>query len=734
MKINPFAFSVYGVLALGGLAWAQQPATPSALCVDEAQVPHPLFRSTGYPSWSAMTPKQAIEDTEAAVLIARRELGAITALAPEQMTFRNTFIAYGEAVVHLEQSQQYLHHLTAVTDNQTLQQVQGYLMGALHQFDAELMQNDRLWQTLKIAAAQPWVQQLSAEEQRIVSQTLQHFIHGGANLTPEQKQRKAAINTELGMLAMKYGNNIKASTASWSWLVTDKSALRGIPENRLALAEAEARARGLSSAENPAWLLTLTNGLAQDAVRYCNVAETRRQCWEATKSIGTAGEYDNAPIVARMIALRAEYAQLIGYANYADMKAADRMVENGRAAMSFVDNLLNELKPTFEAENAKLLEYVSRLKNEEVTALEPWDELKYSSMMAGEQFAFNTSSIRPYLEKDRVVAGLLNLCGSLFGVTYREIPTACVQTGQEIPAGCVEVWHPDVKLYAVHDAATGELLGSFYMDLLARKGKRPGAWCMPLRVGKTADDGTMTEPHLAALMASFNQPAPGQPVLFSHPELQILFHEFGHMMHYMLGRTQYRRQGSPSVAWDFAELPSQLLENLAWQPAVLSQIAYHYQTGEAYPADLLGKLAASRSFMPATGNMRSLTVAKLDLALHMDYEKSFAGKELDAASSELLAPWTPPYSVTPPSVVRNLLHCFQGGYAAGYYSYKWSENLSADAFMHIQQNGMLNPEIWQHYRKTILEPGDSKPAAQIYRDFLGREPNSAALLHSQNLQ
>lgn len=697
----------------------------------ESQIAHPLFRKAGYPSWSSMTPQQAVEDTEAAVQIARRELAAIAALTPEQMTFRNTFIAYGEAVVHLEQSQQYLHHLTAVTGNRMLQQVQGYLMGALHQFDAELMQNDALWQALKTASEQPWVQDLSAEEQRIVRQTVQHFIHGGANLSPEQKQRKAAINTELGKLAMMYGNNISASTAAWSWLVTDKEVLRGIPENRLALAEAEARARGLSTDEKPAWLLTLTNGVAQDAVRYANVADTRRKCWEATKSIGAAGKYDNAPIVARMIELRHEYARLIGYDNYADMKAANRMVEDGAAALAFVDGVLQELKPAFDAENAKLLEYVSQLKNEKVTQLEPWDETKYTSMMAGQHFAFNTSSIRPYLEKDKVIEGLFNLCGHLFGVTYRAVPTQCVESVAALAAGNAEVWHPDVRLYAVHDAATGELLGSFYMDLLARQGKRPGAWCMPLRIGKTGADGSMAEPHLAALMASFNPPAPGQPVLFSHPELQILFHEFGHMMHYMLGRTRYRRQGSPTIAWDFAETPSQLLENLAWQPAVLSQFAFHYQTGEPYPADLLGKLAASRSFMPATSHMRSLTVAKLDLELHMNYEKHFAGKELDAASSELLAPWTAPFSVTPPSVMRNLLHCFQGGYAAGYYSYKWSEALSADAFNHIQEKGMLNPEVWQHYRKTILEPGDSKPAAQIYRDFLGREPNPAALLHAK---
>lgn len=711
---------------------AQQPATAEAAVA--AEVKHPLFCSSAYPEWSAMTPAQALADTDAAVRIARSRLAAICALSPEQMTFENTFIAYGDAVAHLEQTQQYLHHLTAVTDNRTLLQVQGMLMGALHQFDAELMQNDSLWGALKTAAAQPWVQQLAPEQQRIVKQTIQHFIHGGAELTPEQKARKAAINTELGKLAMMYGNNIKASTAAWSLLVTDSAQLRGIPEGRLAAAEAEARARGLSTPEAPAWLITLSNGLAQDAVRYCNVAETRRKCWEGMASVAAAPPYDNAPIIARIIELRQEYAQLIGYANYADMKAANRMVADGKAALAFVDGLLAELKPAFDRENAQLLEYISQLKNEKVTALDPWDEMKYASMMAGEKFAFNTSSIRPYLEKERVLKGLFDLCSQLFGVTYREIPTACLQPGETLPEGAAEVWHPEVRLYAVHDARTGEHLGSFYMDLISRPGKRPGAWCMPLRIGNCAEDGSMAVPHLAALMAGFNPAAPGQPVLFSHPELQILFHEFGHMMHYMLGRTRYRRQGPPAIAWDFAELPSQLLENWAWQPEVLATIAYHYETGEPYPMELAQKLAASRSFMPATGHMRSLCVAKLDLELHMNYAAHFAGKELDTASTALVQEWTAPFSVHRPTLLRNLLHCFQGGYAAGYYSYKWSETLSADAFSRFRSGGLFSAELGAQYRKCILEPGDSKPAEQIYRDFMGRDPNPDALLEAQGLK
>ena len=736
MKKSVLTSALMAALCLGGLSYAQgnEDARKAAYVAAVQGNYHPLFRSAEYPRWSAMTPNQAVIDTEAAVLIARRELVALCALTPEQMTFENTFIAYGDAVAQLEQSQQFLHHLTAVKDDRALQQVLGYLMGALHQFDAELMQNDRLWQVLKTASLQPWVKELRPEQQRIVEQTVQHFIHGGAELSPEQKNRKAAINTELGMLAMKYGNNIKAAMAECALVFTDVNELRGIDASRLAVAAADAQARGLSTPEKPAWVLTFTNGLVQDAIRSCNVAETRRKCWEASKYIAAEGKYDNAPVIARMMELRQEYAQLIGYDNYADMKAANRMVKDGHAALAFVDGLLAELKPAFDEENARLLQYISRLKNEEVTTLDPWDELKYSSMMAGEHFAFNTASIRPYLERERVVQGLFELCSRLFGVTYKEVPTLCPKNGEAVPEGVAEVWHPEVKLYAVYDSASGEHLGSFYLDLVARQGKRQGAWCMPITVGNCTDEGNIEMPHLAALMASFNRPAPGEPVLFSHPELQILFHEFGHMMHYMLGRTRYRRQSSPCIAWDFAELPSQLLENWAWQPEVLATFAFHHKTGEAYPEELLKKLAASRSFMPATNHLRSLSVAKLDLEMHLHYAEKFANKSLDEVCAEMLAPWTAPFTVSQPSVMRNLLHCFQGGYAAGYYSYKWSETLSTDAFLRFKKDGLFNAETGAAYRKEILEPGDSKPAAEIYRNFMGREPDPDALLKSQGLK
>lgn len=725
MKNSFLSKLLCAVLAVNVIAGAQ---TDAPQLTADQKVEHPLFRTQLYPAWSAITPKQAMIDTEAAMRIALQQFDAICRLTPEEMTFENTFLAYGEAVAELEQTQQYLHHIVAVTGDPAIQQVQSYLMGALTQFDAQLMQNERLWWVIKTASEQPWVQHLAPEQKLIVDQTVLHFKHSGADLTPEQKKRKAEINLQLGQLAMKYGRNVQDASAEWYLLITNPDELRGLPPARMAVAEAEARARGFSTPEKPAWLITINSGLAQDVVATCNVAETRRKCWYGLKCPGAGTKYDNAPVIAAIMALRQEYAQLIGYQNYADMKAATRMMKSGQAALDFVDGMMSELKPAFDKENAMLLEYMSQLMNEPVTQINPWDERKYASMMAGEHYAFNTASVRPYFEKERVVQGLFSLCGNLFGVTFSEVPTAYVTRGQQAPADCAEVWHPDVKLYAVHDTATGQHLGSFYLDLHPRKGKRNGAWCMPLRMGDAQ------EPHLAALVANFGTAAPGQPVLFSHPELQIFFHEFGHMMHYMLGRARYRRQCSPAVAWDFAEMPSLLLENWAWEPAVLATFAFHYETGEPIPPEYLQKLAASRHFMPATNHMRSLCVAKLDLEMHMHYAEKFAGKDLDAAAAEMLAPYTAPFSVQVPCIMRNLLHCFQGGYAAGYYTYKWSETLAADAYSRFRKEGIFNPQTGAEYRKVILEPGASRPADVIFREFIGRDVNPEALFESQGLK
>ncbi len=290
-----------------------------------------------------------------------------------------------------------------------------------------------------------------------------------------------------------------------------------------------------------------------------------------------------------------------------------------------------------------------------------------------------------------------------------------------------------MRIFKVVDKATGNHLGSFYVDLFPRDVKRAGAWVQPMKYGEPAAHGKPHGPHLALLAGNLTPAADGKPALFSHYDVQVVFHEFGHMMHCMLGDAKVKSHMGTSVAWDFVELPSQLTENWTWEPESLALISRHHETGEALPAELVEKLRASRTFMPGTSMMSQLCVGKLDLEMHINYAGKFEGKPLDAATDALLDPWRVPSSVKSPSLMRNLSHCISGGYAAGYYSYKWAKVLAADAWTRFLKEGILNPAVGADFRRTILEHGDSRPAAELYRDFMQRDPDPDALLRSAGL-
>ena len=297
----------------------------------------------------------------------------------------------------------------------------------------------------------------------------------------------------------------------------------------------------------------------------------------------------------------------------------------------------------------------------------------------------------------------------------------------------MEVWHPEVRLFEVRDNKSGAHLGSFYLDLFPRATKRGGAWVQPIHYGTPAHDGKPHTPHLALLAGNLSAAGKETPALFSHRDVETIFHEFGHMMHVMLGNTELRSHCGTSVAWDFVELPSQMNENWTWEPEGMATYAVHYKTGEPIPENYVRKMQDVRFFFPAHDNMGQLCIAKLDLEMHMNYAEKFRGRDLDAASAELLDSWRTPMTVQPPSIMRNLTHCISGGYAGAYYSYKWAEVLAADVYTRFLKEGIMNPAVGAAYREEILSKGDSKPAAELYRNFMGRDPNPDALLQKQGL-
>lgn len=722
-------------LGMAGLApvQAQQAAAPAPAETAAVAATHPFIDWQSYPRWSQMTPEQGLADIRFGLQVARERVAALCALNEGEMTYDNTFGAYERLTEDLDQADTLLHHLASVMDTPELRKVQETLIPELSAFSAEMSANARLWEVVKQAATRPWVKQISAEKQRFVKQTVDSFMDGGADLPQEKKAHLAKLREEASQLSLQFSKNVLDATNAWELVITDKSKLAGMSDAWLDMAAAAAAERGYGTPENPQWLVTLDPSSVIEVLKNCECGETRRLCWQGRTSVGKEAPYDNAPVVARMMELRREIADVLGFGSYADLTTARRMVGSGAAAMSFVDGMMQKVKPAFERECSDLLAFANGKTGRKDDKMNPWDIAYFSHLYAKELYDFDQELLRPYQMEENVRRGMFSIAEHLYDVRFEELPTVCLKPGEELPEGKIEVWHPDVRLFAVYDNKTGAHLGSFYLDLYPRASKRAGAWVLGMRHGEPAANGKPHAPHLATICGNLSAPVGDKPALFSHYDVETLFHEFGHMMHQMLGDAELVSHMGTSVAWDFVELPSQLNENWTWEPEGIATYARHYETGEPIPAELVQKLQAGRFFMPATDNMSQLRIAKLDLEIHVNYNEKFKGRPLDDACEELLEPWRMPMTQPTPSIFRSLTHCMSGGYAAGYYSYKWAEVLAADAFTRFRKEGVMNAETGAAYRESILSKGDSKPAAALFRDFMGRDPNPDALLQIQGL-
>ncbi len=736
MMMTPRLFTSLACLLAFGAVHAAEPAPASvpAATLSPAVSSHPYLDKALYPQWSRMTPQQGLADIRLGLEMAKRNMEAICSVEPGAETYENTFAAFERMDEAMYNGYGYFSLLCSMMDSPERREVQESLIPEISAFASSITANERLWAVIKRAASAPWVKELSAERQRYVQQVVDSFRDSGADLSPEGKARQAAIMQELSQLSNQYARNILDATAAWQLVVSDPAELDGCNQAWMDAARAAAAEKGLGTEDDPRWLVTLAYTSYGEVMRNCHVEATRRQCWEGQASIGKGGAYDNEAIVARVMQLRRELATLLGFETYADLTTAHRMVPSGSAAMAFIDGLMQSVKPAFERECAEMLEYVSARKGGKVEALNPWDRSYYRHQLSRERFSFDPEQLRPYFPCDHVLKGLFSIFEGMYAVRLSEIPTVCLQPGEACPEGKVEVWHPEVRLFKVVDAASGDHLGSFYIDLFPREVKRAGAWVHPLKYGEPAANGRPHTPHLALLAGNMSPAsAEGGPALFSHYDVQVIFHEFGHMMHCMLGDTGVKAHMGTSVAWDFVELPSQLLENWTWEPESLALISRHHETGEPLPAEVVEKLRETRYFMPATSMMSQLCIGKLDLEMHMNYAEKFEGRPLDEATDAVLAPWRMPATVKSPSLMRDLSHCVSGGYAAGYYSYKWAKVLSADAWTRFKQEGILNPAVGADFRRTILQHGDSRPAAELYRDFMQRDPDPDALLRASGL-
>jgi oligopeptidase A len=604
-------------------------------------------------------------------------------------------------------------HLNAVMNNEALRSAYNACLPKLSDYATEMGQNERLFRAYKAVAESG--AGLDEGQRKVLENALRDFHLSGIDLPAEQKARFKAISQELSQLTSKFEENLLDATNAWSKQITDESQLAGLPPSAKDLARQTAEQRDL-----PGWLLTLEFPSYYPVLTYADDRALRLELYEAYHTRASergphAGQFDNTAAMEKILALRHELAQLLGFASYAERSLAKKMARSTTDVVAFLEDLARRSRPQAEREMAELAAFARE--RDGLEALEAWDVAYYSEKLREQRYAFSQEEVRPYFPATRVVPGLFAVAERLFGVTIREV-------------GGVDVWHPDVRFYEIRDLA-GELRGQFYLDLFARPKKRGGAWMDDCR-GRMRHGDRLQTP-VAYLTCNFTPPVGGKPSLLTHDEVETLFHEFGHGLHHMLTRVDYPPvAGINGVAWDAVELPSQFLENWCWEREALDLIAGHFETGAPIPGDLYGRMKAAKNFQSAMQMVRQLEFALFDFRLHLGYDPAKGGRiydTLDAVRREVAVIRYPEFNRMP----HGFSHIFAGGYAAGYYSYKWAEVLSADAFSLFEERGVFDPDTGRSFRENILERGGSRDAMDLFVAFRGREPRIDALLRHSGI-
>ncbi len=663
-----------------------------------------LSRETEIP-FAKMTPEAVEPAIDEALAQAQRELEAL--LSASERTFE-TILALDNLTERLERLMGFVSHLTSVKDSPELRAAFNEVLPRYTAFMTRLGLNPELWGVVKEVAATQGAKALTGVRKRHLEKTVQEFVRAGAELSEQDKTRFEEINIEVSRLAQKFSENVLDATNAFELLVTDEAELAGLPESALKLARASAESK-----EQTGWRLTLQFPSYYPVMTYAENRALRETLYRAYTNRAGDGNLDNRPVISQILELRREHAELLGFATHADYVLEPRMVSSGADALAFVHGLSERTRPYWNDEVAALEAFAETLG---LADFKPWDVSFVAEKLRQQNFAFDEEALRPYFPLDGVLDGLFGITKDTFGVSVTRRENA-------------EVWHKDVEYYDLHDA-DGVHLGSFYADWFPREDKRGGAWMNGLITGGPTPDGSKARgfaPHIGLIACNFSPPEADQPALLTHGEVETIFHEFGHLLHHCLSRVEIPARSGASVAWDFVELPSQIMENWCWEEPALERFARHVETGEPIPHELFEKMRAARTFMGANMQMRQLSFATADLTLYTAYEPETDG-DVVAYTQRLMEPFAVRPEFAHNSFVTSFSHIFAGGYSAGYYSYKWAEVLDADAFTRFQNEGLFNPETGRSYVETILSRGDSDAPEVLFRDFMGRDPDQRALL------
>ena len=676
---------------------------------------NPLLTMDSLPPFSQIKPEQVQPAVMQAIADCKQKISDVLAQRNPH-TWDSLIAPLEEVNDRLSRVWSPVSHLNSVLNSEALREAHDACLPLLSEFQTYVGQHEGLYQAYLALSQSDDFPLLSGAQRKEIQNTLRDFRLSGIGLPAEAQQRYGEIQARLSELASRFSNNVLDATQGWHKLVADEAELAGLPDSVRAAARQMAELKGKEG-----WLFTLDIPSYLPVMMYADNRELRAELYEAFTTRASdqgpnAGKWDNSAIMIELLTLRGELARLLGFANYAELSLATKMADKTEQVVNFLTDLAAKSLPQGKAELEEIRTFAAGQHGQ--SELAAWDLAYYAEKLKQHKFSISDEQLRPYFPAGKVVKGLFEVVKRVFGMKVRE------RLG-------IDTWHPDVRFYDIFDA-DDELRGSFYLDLYAREQKRGGAW-MDVCLGRRyRQDGSLQKP-VAYLTCNFNGPVDGKPALFTHNEVVTLFHEFGHGIHHMLTRIDVAGvAGINGVAWDAVELPSQFLENWCWESEALAFISGHYESGEPLPADLLEKMLTARNFQAAMQMLRQLEFALFDFRLHQEFDPANPAQLpalLDEVRSQVAV-------MTPPAFNRfqhSFSHIFAGGYAAGYYSYKWAEVLSADAFSRFEEEGIFNPATGQSFLKNILEKGGSQEPMELFRAFRGREPRVDALLRHSGI-
>ncbi len=652
------------------------------------------------------------EDYEEAVMEGiRRDDADIDKIVnnPEPPTFENTIIPKGDHT--LDRATTAFFNLQSANTNDEMDALAQKLQPILTEHSNKLMMNEGLWQRVKAVHDQP-NRPLNAEEQTLLDKLYDGFVRQGALLPPEEKKKLGELRTQLGLATLQFQQNELKETNNFVLHITDEKDLSGLPDSRIEAAALEAKERGKEG-----WVFTLHQPSYGPFMTYADNARLRKQMYMARNTICTHdNEQNNLPLVSQIVNLRRQFANILGYRTFADFVLEKRMAESQEKVYALLNQLREAYMPAARREVEEIAAMARKTEGEDYE-LQPWDFSYYSHKLRMERYDLDAEMLRPYFELSKVKEGVFGLATRLYGITFNKRED-------------IQVYHSDVEAWEVEDG-DGSYLGILYTDFHPRSSKQSGAWMTTYKEQWNDEEDGNSRPH-ASITMNFSKPTETKPSLLTLGEVSTLLHEFGHSLHALFSQVRFESLSCTNVSWDFVELPSQIMENYALEPDFLATFAFHHETGEPLPHELIDRIQRSKNYLAAYSCVRQLSLGMLDMAyytLDTDFTADVREFEREAWASCQVLPQMPDTCMT-----VQFSHIMCGGYAAGYYSYKWAEVLDADAFSLFKERGIFDKETAQSFRDNILSRGRTEHPMELYRRFRGGEPSIDALLRRDGIR